>query len=102
MEARQGARSGDETAAIMIEPVQGEGGARPSEPTFLRALRELCDEHGLLLVFDEIQCGMGRTGKLFAYEWQRRRTRHHVARQGARRRLPGRRRAWRPTRRPRA
>ncbi len=58
----------DETAAIMIEPVLGEGGIRVVEPAFLRALRELCDENDLLLVFDEIQTGMGRTGKLFAYE----------------------------------
>ncbi|MDD7911163.1 aspartate aminotransferase family protein [Pseudovibrio exalbescens] len=58
-----------ETAAILIEPVQGEGGVRPVELSFLRALRELCDEHGLLLVLDEIQCGVGRTGKLFAHEW---------------------------------
>ncbi|HEX6979579.1 MAG TPA: aspartate aminotransferase family protein [Alphaproteobacteria bacterium] len=60
---------GPQTAAIMIEPVQGEGGVRPAAPEFLRALREFCDRHGLLLYFDEIQTGMGRTGKLFAYEW---------------------------------
>ena len=59
---------GPETAAILIEPIAGEGGVRVAEPSFLRALRALCDEHGLLLVFDEVQCGMGRTGKLFAYE----------------------------------
>ncbi len=59
---------GDETAAIMIEPLMGEGGVRAVEPSFLRALRELCDEHGLLLVFDEVQSGMGRTGELFAYQ----------------------------------
>ncbi len=59
---------GGETAAIMIEPVMGEGGVRAVEPWFLRALRELCDEHGLLLVFDEVQSGMGRTGELFAYQ----------------------------------
>jgi len=58
-----------ETAAILIEPVQGEGGLRPATPEFLRALRALCDEHGLLLIFDEVQTGVGRTGKLFAYEW---------------------------------
>lgn len=57
------------TAAILIEPVQGEGGIRPAPPEFLRGLRELCDRHDLLLVYDEVQCGMGRTGKLFAYEW---------------------------------
>lgn len=59
----------DETAAIVVEPVQGEGGIRPASLDYLRSLREVCDEFGLLLIFDEIQCGMGRTGKLFAYEW---------------------------------
>jgi acetylornithine/N-succinyldiaminopimelate aminotransferase len=58
-----------ETAAIMIEPVQGEGGIRVPPPGFLKALRELCDQHGLLLIFDEVQTGVGRTGKFFAYEW---------------------------------
>jgi acetylornithine/N-succinyldiaminopimelate aminotransferase len=57
-----------ETAAIMIEPLMGEGGVRVVEPSFLRALRDLCDEHGLLLIFDEVQTGMGRTGDLFAYQ----------------------------------
>jgi acetylornithine/N-succinyldiaminopimelate aminotransferase len=56
------------TAAILIEPIQGEGGIVPSEVTFLKDIRKLCDEHGILLIFDEIQCGVGRTGKLFAYE----------------------------------
>ena len=60
---------GPETAAIIIEPVQGEGGVRVASEAFLRALREVCDEHGLLLIFDEVQCGMGRTGRLFAHEW---------------------------------
>jgi acetylornithine/N-succinyldiaminopimelate aminotransferase len=60
---------GPETAAVMVEPIQGEGGVRPLTPGFLRALRALCDEHGLMLIFDEIQTGVGRTGKLFAYEW---------------------------------
>ena len=59
----------DETAAILIEPVQGEGGIVPASDAFLKALRGLCDEHGLLLMMDEIQCGMGRTGRLFAHEW---------------------------------
>jgi acetylornithine/N-succinyldiaminopimelate aminotransferase len=59
----------DETAAILIEPVQGEGGIISADDTFLRGLRALCDEHGLLLIMDEIQCGMGRTGRLFAHEW---------------------------------
>lgn len=58
-----------ETAGIMIEPVQGEGGIRPADPRFLQDLRTLCDEEGLLLMFDEVQTGMGRTGKLWAYEW---------------------------------
>ncbi|MGO4439317.1 aspartate aminotransferase family protein [Rhizobium sp. RAF56] len=57
------------TAAILIEPVQGEGGIRPATTEFMRALRALCDEHGLLLILDEVQCGVGRTGKLFAHEW---------------------------------
>ena len=60
---------GPETAALMVEPVQGEGGVRLLSPAFIRALRALCDEHGLMLIFDEIQTGVGRTGKLFAYEW---------------------------------
>lgn len=58
-----------ETAAIMIEPVQGEGGVRTVPPQCLRGLRELCDANGLLLIFDEVQTGAGRTGKLFAHEW---------------------------------
>jgi acetylornithine/N-succinyldiaminopimelate aminotransferase len=60
---------GPQTAGILIEPVQGEGGIRAVPNQCLRGLRELCDEHGLLLVLDEIQSGMGRTGKLFAHEW---------------------------------
>lgn len=58
-----------QTAAIIIEPVQGEGGIIPVEDQFLRDVRALCAEHGLLLIMDEIQCGVGRTGKLFAHEW---------------------------------
>lgn len=57
------------TAAILIEPIQGEGGLRPATPEFLRGLRRICDAHGLLLIFDEVQTGVGRTGKLFAHEW---------------------------------
>lgn len=59
----------DATAAILIEPVQGEGGIRPADTEFMRALRMLCDEHGLLLILDEVQTGVGRTGRLFAHEW---------------------------------
>ncbi len=59
----------DETAGILVEPIQGEGGIRACDGAFLRGLRQICDEHGLLLIFDEIQCGMCRTGKLFAHEW---------------------------------
>ena len=55
--------------AILIEPVQGEGGIRPLPDQSLKALRDLCDEHGILLILDEVQCGVGRTGKLFAHEW---------------------------------
>ena len=57
------------TAAIIIEPVQGEGGVRAVPNVCLQGLRALCDEHGLLLIFDEVQSGAGRTGKLFAHEW---------------------------------
>jgi acetylornithine/N-succinyldiaminopimelate aminotransferase len=60
---------GPETAAIMIEPIQGEGGVRSVPEQCLRGLRELCDKHGLLLILDEVQTGVGRTGKLFAHEW---------------------------------
>lgn len=60
---------GPQTAAIAIEPIQGESGIKEMQPEFLRALRQLCDENGLLLIFDEIQTGVGRTGKLFAHEW---------------------------------
>src|SRR5262249_6546055 len=59
----------DATAGILIEPIQGEGGLRPVPPQKLRRLREICDEHGLLLVLDDVQTGIGRTGKLFAHEW---------------------------------
>ena len=55
--------------AILVEPVQGEGGIRPLPDQCLKGLRDLCDQHGLLLILDEVQCGMGRTGRLFAHEW---------------------------------
>lgn len=64
-----GAAITDTTAAIMIEPVQGEGGIRPVPDTDLKQMRALCETHGLLLIFDEVQCGVGRTGKMFAHEW---------------------------------
>ena len=57
------------TAAIIVEPVQGEGGIRLLPDECLKGLRKLCDEHGILLILDEVQCGIGRTGKLFAHEW---------------------------------
>ena len=59
----------DKTAAILIEPVQGEGGIIPLPDQFMKGLRDLCDEHGILLILDEVQCGVGRTGRLFAHEW---------------------------------
>jgi acetylornithine/N-succinyldiaminopimelate aminotransferase len=59
----------EHTAAILVEPVQGEGGVRAPSADYLLGLREICDEFGLMLVYDEVQCGMGRTGKLFAHQW---------------------------------
>ena len=59
----------DQTCAVMLEPIQGEGGIRPFSDDQLRRIRALCDETGALLIFDEVQCGMGRTGRLFAHEW---------------------------------
>ena len=58
-----------DVGAILVEPVQGEGGIRPLPDQCLKGLRDLCDQHGLLLILDEVQCGVGRTGKLFAHEW---------------------------------
>jgi succinylornithine aminotransferase len=58
---------GADVCAVVVEPVQGEGGVMPADPAYLKALRELCDATGALLIFDEVQCGMGRTGDLFAY-----------------------------------
>ena len=58
-----------QTAAVVVEPVQGEGGIIPASPEYLKGLRAMADEFGLLLIFDEVQTGMGRTGKLFAHEW---------------------------------
>ena len=68
-EAIKAAIANPNTAAIIVEPVQGEGGCRAIPEVCLRGLRELCDEHGVLIIFDEVQCGMGRTGKLWAHEW---------------------------------
>jgi acetylornithine/N-succinyldiaminopimelate aminotransferase len=59
----------DTVGAVLVEPVQGEGGIRAMPDVCLKGLRDLCDRHGLLLILDEVQCGMGRTGKLFAHEW---------------------------------
>ena len=60
---------GPQTCAILIEPVQGEGGCTAMTPEFMRGLRKLCDDNGMLLILDEVQCGYGRTGKFFAHEW---------------------------------
>ena len=60
---------GPQTCAVLIEPIQGEGGVNVAKSSFLNHLRKLCDKHQALLIFDEIQCGMGRTGKLFGYQW---------------------------------
>jgi acetylornithine/N-succinyldiaminopimelate aminotransferase len=65
----EAAMAGGDVAAVMLEPIQGEGGVMPAAPGFLPAVRALCDQHGALLVLDEIQCGMGRSGALFAH-WQ--------------------------------
>ena len=63
------AQISDNTCAVLVEPIQGEGGITSTVPGFLRHLRDLCDKHDALLMLDEVQCGMGRTGKLFAHEW---------------------------------
>lgn len=68
-EALRAAAARPDVGAIMVEPVQGESGIRPLPDACLKGLRDLCDEHGHLLILDEIQCGMGRTGRLFAHEW---------------------------------
>jgi acetylornithine/N-succinyldiaminopimelate aminotransferase len=68
IDAAAAAMAAGDVCAVLVEPVQGEGGVTPATPEFLAALRELCDRHGALLVFDEIQCGMGRTGRLFAWQ----------------------------------
>lgn len=58
----------DETCAILLETLQGEGGIHPATPEFIKGLRTLCDEKDIALIFDEIQCGMGRTGKMYTYQ----------------------------------
>ena len=68
-EALKAAIASPTTAAIIVEPVQGEGGCRAIPEVCLRGLRQMCDEHGVLIIFDEVQCGMGRSGKLWAHEW---------------------------------
>ena len=68
-DALSAAAADPSVGAILIEPVQGEGGIRPLPDQCLKGLRDLCDEYGLLLILDEVQCGMGRTGRLFAHEW---------------------------------
>jgi len=62
-------RVNEKTCAVIVEPIQGEAGVRPLSVEYLRLIREICDEKGVLLIFDEIQSGMGRTGKFFAHEW---------------------------------
>jgi len=68
-DALRAAAAVPDVGAVLVEPVQGEGGIRPMPDHCLKGLRELCDAHGLLLILDEVQCGMGRTGRLFAHEW---------------------------------
>ncbi|MEX3016447.1 aspartate aminotransferase family protein [Gymnodinialimonas hymeniacidonis] len=68
-DALREAAAAPDVGAIMVEPIQGESGIKPLPDQCLKGLRDLCDEHGHLLILDEIQCGMGRTGKLFAHEW---------------------------------
>jgi len=68
-DALKAALAASTTAAVLVEPVQGEGGVRAMPEQCLKGLRELCDQHGVLLMFDEVQCGMGRTGKLWGYQW---------------------------------
>ncbi len=69
LEALEQAMAAADVAAVMLEPIQGEGGVRPAAPGFLAGVRALCDRHDALLVLDEIQCGMGRSGRLFAHQW---------------------------------
>ena len=68
LEAAKAAAVGENVAGFLVEPVQGEGGVRPASPEFMKGLRALCDENDLMLVLDEVQCGVARTGRLYAYE----------------------------------
>lgn len=80
----------EKTCAIILETVQGEGGIYPAEKTFLEGIRKLCDEKDILLILDEIQCGMGRTGTMFAYEDYGIKTRYYDQRQSPWCGVPGR------------
>ena len=82
---------GAKTCAVIVEPIQGEGGVMPADPAFLKALREACDQHGALLIFDEVQTGVGRTRLVLRVHAVRRHARHPDHREGARQRLPDRR-----------
>lgn len=88
---------GDDTCAVMVEPMQGEGGILPATPEFLDGLRELCDQHNALLVFDEVQTGVGRCGTLYAYERYGVTPRYSHQCQVAGWRLPRLARCWQPT-----
>ena len=68
-DALRAAMAQPDVAAVIVEPVQGEGGIRPLPDACLKGLRDLCDQYGVLMILDEVQCGMGRTGRLFAHEW---------------------------------
>ncbi len=96
------ARTNPNVVAIFLEVIQGEGGIRPTTVAYLQQVRRICDEHGWLLMLDEVQCGMGRTGKWFAHQWAAHPARRDAGRQGAGLGRAGRRRRLRPARRRRA
>ncbi|STT82079.1 putrescine--2-oxoglutarate aminotransferase [Klebsiella pneumoniae] len=79
-------KTGDDVAAVILEPIQGEGGVILPPTGYLPAVRKLCDEFGALLILDEVQTGMGRTGKMFACEHEKRPAGHSVSGESARRR----------------